>query len=72
MRPLCHQCQTKPADIVEDKILWCAVCKVHDLRVRGEIKVTRPVLTNRTTSVILITGSLFYIFLWATPFLLFS
>ena len=48
MRPLCHQCQTKPADIVEDKILWCAVCKVHDLRVKGEMKVTRPVLTNTT------------------------
>lgn len=48
MRPLCHHCQTKPADIIEDKILWCAVCKVHDLRVRGEMKVTRPVLTNTT------------------------
>ena len=37
MRPLCHKCKKKQSDIVENKIFWCAVCKVHELRVQGKI-----------------------------------
>jgi len=30
MRPPCHKCK-KPADIIENKIFWCAKCKCIDL-----------------------------------------
>ena len=37
MRPLCHKCNKKPADIIENKKFWCAVCKIHEMRVYGKI-----------------------------------
>ena len=55
MRPPCHRCKTKPADYIENKVFWCAVCKVHDLRVRGEIKpevLTKPTKYRRVKNML--------------------
>ena len=31
MRPICHKCKKQPADIIENNIFWCGVCKCLDL-----------------------------------------
>lgn len=37
MRPLCQKCNKKPADIIEHNQFWCAVCKLHEMRVHSKI-----------------------------------
>lgn len=51
MRPLCHKCNKKPADIVENKQFWCAPCMIIFKRIPiKDDELTKPLKAKYSKS----------------------